>query len=394
MSKRPNYILPIIIFSQFAGTSIWFAVNAVLPSLILEFDFALENLAAITSSIQFGFIIGSLLFAFLAVADRFSPSKVFFISATLGAVLNLMIIFIPLSLPILLGLRFLTGLMLAGIYPVGMKIAADWYEKGLGKALGFLVGALVLGTAFPHLLQSFDTILDWRLAIILVSILAAIGGVLVLFFIPNGPYRKAQQSFQPNTIFSLFKIKKFKAAAFGYFGHMWELYTFWAFVPIILIYYQNQHQVSLNTPLWSFIIIAFGTLGCIIGGLIAIKKGSANVAFYHLLISGLCILTFPLAIQLPQPFFLGYLLIWGWAVIADSPQLSTLAAKHAPPELIGTGLTLMNSIGFSLTILSIFTLNIILQYFNLSYAILILLIGPILGLISIIRLKERNLTTT
>jgi MFS family permease len=394
MSKRPNYILPIIIFSQFAGTSIWFAVNAVLPSLILEFDFALENLAAITSSIQFGFIIGSLLFAFLAVADRFSPSKVFFISATLGAVLNLMIIFIPLSLPMLLGLRFLTGLMLAGIYPVGMKIAADWYEKGLGKALGFLVGALVLGTAFPHLLQSFDTILDWRLAIILVSTLAVIGVVLVLGFIPNGPYRKAQQSFQPNTIFSLFKIKKFKAAAFGYFGHMWELYTFWAFVPIILIYYQNQHQVSFNTPFWSFIIIAFGTLGCIIGGLIAIKKGSANVAFYHLLISGLCILTFPLAIQLPQFFFLGYLLIWGWAVIADSPQLSTIAAKHAMPELVGTGLTLMNSIGFSLTILSIFTLNIILQYFNLSYAILILLIGPILGLISIIRLKERNLTTT
>jgi predicted MFS family arabinose efflux permease len=284
--------------------------------------------------------------------------------------------------------------MLAGIYPVGMKIAADWYEEGLGKALGFLVGALVLGTAFPHFLQSFDTVLNWRLAIILVSVLATIGAVMVLYFIPNGPYRKTQQSFQPEIIFSLFKIKKFKAAAFGYFGHMWELYTFWAFVPVMLLYYQNQHEAFLNMPLWSFIIIASGTLGCIIGGLIAIKKGSANVAFYHLLISGLCILVFPLAIQLPQFYFLGYMTIWGWAVVADSPQFSTLAARHSTPELVGTGLTLMNSLGFTLTILSIFTLNILLQYFDLSFAIMILIVGPILGLMSLIGLKEKNSTTT
>ncbi len=160
-SSRPWYILPIIIFAQFAGTSLWFAGNAVLPELQKAFDLAPESLGAITSSVQLGFIIGTLLFAFFLIADRFSPSKVFFICALLGALFNVSIYFFAEGFTTILVLRFLTGVCLAGIYPVGMKISADWYEKGLGKALGYLVGALVLGTAFPHLVKAGLGDLPW-----------------------------------------------------------------------------------------------------------------------------------------------------------------------------------------------------------------------------------------
>lgn len=390
MPKRPKYILPLIIFSQFAGTSIWFAGNAILPDLILEFGMESKDLASITSSVQLGFITGTLLFAFFLIADRFNPSKVFFMCAVFGAFSNLLIIFFASSFTILLSLRFITGLMLAGIYPIGMKIASDWYQHGLGKALGFLVGALVLGTAFPHLIKGLGQVLDWRIVIILVSSLAALGGAMILKFVKNGPYRKPIQSIQFKRVFSLFSKKDFRSATFGYFGHMWELYTFWAFVPIILIYYQDTTSTIFNVSLWSFTIIAVGGFGCVIGGLIALKKGSGNVAFYHLLVSGTCILLFPLAIELSKPYFLLYLAIWGWSVVTDSPQFSTLSAKYAPNELVGTGLTIMNSIGFALTIISIYFMNLALNYTSMRYAILVLLPGPLFGLLSIFRLKENK----
>jgi len=388
MPERPKYILPLIVFSQFAGTSIWFAGNAILPDLILEFGFTTKDLAVITSAVQFGFIVGTLLFAIFMVSDRFSPSKVFFICAVLGAFSNFLLIYFASSLNVLLILRFFTGLMLAGIYPVGMKIASDWYKHGLGKALGFLVGALVLGTAFPHLIKSFGKTFDWSSVIVTVSALAALGGIVVLIFIKNGPFRKPLQLFQPKIIFSLFERKQFRSAVFGYFGHMWELYTFWAFVPVILIYYEKIHSQIFNVPLWSFVVIAFGSLGCMIGGYVALRKGSGNVAFYHLLISGTCILLFPLAINLPKVYFLCYLALWGWAVVTDSPQFSTLSARYAPSNLVGTGLTIMNSIGFALTIISMYVLKFALDYTSMSFAILLLLPGPIFGLISIFNLKE------
>ena len=140
----PKWILPVIVVSQFCGTSLWFSSNAILQDLIIHFSLPENTLAHITSAVQFGFITGTLLFAIFTIADRFSPSKVFLISAFIAAIFNLAIVWNYNSLTSILILRFLTGFFLAGIYPVGMKIAADYYNKGLGKSLGFLVGALVL----------------------------------------------------------------------------------------------------------------------------------------------------------------------------------------------------------------------------------------------------------
>ncbi len=383
LQKAPAYILPVIVFAQFAGTSLWFAGNAIVGDLQAALQLEAGVTGDITAAVQFGFIIGTLIFAFLSIADRFSPSKVFLISAVLGALFNLSVYLFAKDLTALLLLRFATGFFLAGIYPVGMKIASDWYAKGLGKALGYLVGALVLGTAFPHLLKVLGQALPWKTILWTTSGLAVLGGVLLYVLVPDGPNRKAGAKFEWNAIPKIFGFKEFRAAAFGYFGHMWELYTFWAFTPLIISTYNELNQTDLNVSLWSFVIIAMGTLGCIIGGYISLKKGSAKVAFWMLLISGLCCLLSPLFFQLPPILFLAGLLIWGFTVVGDSPQFSTIVAKTAPSLYIGTALTIVNCIGFALTIVSIQALNYLQAIFTVSNVFLVLLIGPVIGLLAI-----------
>ena len=192
MLKLNSEILPVIVFAQFCCTSLWFAGNAIMPDLIYNFDLPETALGHLTSAVQFGFIAGTLIFAFLTIADRYSPSRIFFTCALIGAAFTLAILFDHNNFLSLLILRFLTGFSLAGIYPVGMKIAADYFREGLGKSLGFLVGALVLGTAFPHFLNEFTGTgtIDWRYVLIVTSILAILGGTLIFLLIPDGPYRK------------------------------------------------------------------------------------------------------------------------------------------------------------------------------------------------------------
>ncbi len=383
MQPKPH-ILPTIILAQFACTSLWFAGNAVLGGLnIPESDTA--ALGYVLSAVQFGFILGTLVFAFYNIADRYPPAVVFFASALVAASCNLALLVPEISLNGIIAARIGTGFFLAGIYPVGMKIAADYYEKGLGKALGYLVGALVLGTAFPHILKSFSGQNNLVFVTLITSGIAGVGGLALWLLVPNGPYRKPAAKLQFDAIPSLFKIRAFRKAAFGYFGHMWELYAFWGFVPVILNTYIQQHHSALNIPLWSFIIIAIGALSCIIGGYSSLKYGSKKVAFLALTISGICCLFSPLLFQLPIILFLLALLIWGMVVIADSPQFSTLVAASVPSELKATALTIVNCIGFAITIVSIQVLSVFVSESTYPTKYLLLGIGPLLGLIALLR---------
>ena len=376
----PKRILPTIIFAQFAGTSLWFAGNAILKDLQTDWGLPNDALAAVTSAVQFGFILGTFVFALLSIADRFKPSKVFFVCAILGALLNASIVVLPSSYLLLLMARFLTGFFLAGIYPVGMKIASDWFGGKLGKALGYLVGALVIGTAFPHLINFIGSDFSWRFVLIGTSTLAVLGGFSILLF-GDGPFRKVGSHFSPSQIKTIFKKKDFRSAAFGYFGHMWELYAFWAFVPVMLAYYNSTHsEASLNVALWSFIIIGSGGIASAMGGHQSIKLGSAKTAFYFLLISGVCCLLSPLFIQLPPALFLTALLIWGFAVVGDSAQFSSLNAQTAPPALVGTALTIVVSIGFFITIPSIQLVSLLEQAIETKWIFVVLVIGPVFGL--------------
>ena len=387
-----KWILVAIVISQFFCTSLWFAGNAVIKELVLQFHLSESAFGHLTSAVQFGFITGTLCYALLTIADRFSPSLVFFLSSLVGATCNLGIIMEDQTLASLLTLRFLTGFFLAGIYPVGMKIASDHYDKGLGKALGFLVGALVIGTALPHLLRSLIQAMPWKFVLILTSALCIAGGFIMLLIVPNGPYRKTSEKPDMKIIFKVFRNKNFRSASFGYFGHMWELYTFWAFVPVILSTWQNIYTGhNLNIAALSFAIIAVGGLACVLSGYLSQKYGAAKVAAAALFCSCMCCIVSPLIFFISsQTILVLFLIFWGMAVIADSPLFSTLVAQNAPLQSKGTALTTVTCIGFSITIISIQLLNFLFRSMDPKYIYTLLAIGPILGLLALQKRTENK----
>ncbi len=384
-------VLPVIVMSQFAGTSLWFSGNAILPELKSVMGLSQYALSQVTSAVMLGFIAGTLLFGIFSLADRYSPVRLFFTCSLLGALSNAAVAFAASDVLTLFIFRFMTGFFLAGIYPVGMKIAADWYEKGLGRAMGYLLGALVLGTAFPHLLKNRDFDLPWKPVIYATSIIAFLGGSWMLLGVGDGPYRKKAEQFQWKAFLQVFRIKKWRQAAFGYFGHMWELYAFWGFVPLLLGLYAEKNQVPLNIPLLSFLIIGSGALSCVAGGYLSLRIGSARVAATALLISGSCCFLSPFFFGLPTPLFLLLLFVWGLSVVPDSPQFSTLVAAYAPQEQRGTALKIYNAIGFTITTVSL----VVTDYFFNSTgflggenSMLILGLGSVAVLPSMFRLIQ------
>ncbi|TKC01437.1 MFS transporter [Pedobacter cryotolerans] len=384
---KAKVILPIIVIAQFFCTSIWFAGNAVITTILPHANST--SISNVLSAVQFGFITGTLIFAFLSLSDRFSPSKIFFTSAIIAAIFNIGVVYAKGDLTTILLLRFASGFFLAGIYPIGMKIVADYYKDGLGSALGYLVGALVLGTALPHLLKGISFNLSYQSILQITSALALTGGVLVGFLVPNGPFR-VKSNFDASALLKIFKHAEFKAVAIGYFGHCWELYAFWAFVPQLLLQYNRINAtVAINSSLMAFIIIASGSLACIISGYFSKKIGVKRLATIILLLSCLCCLLSPLLFYIASIWLVFVILVvWGMLVVADSPLFSTLMAQHAPVALKGTALTIANCIGFSVTIISIQCIGLLIEHINPSFAYVFLAFGPIVGLISLAKKRQ------
>jgi MFS family permease len=357
-----------------------------------QFHIDAGYLAWLSSAVQLGFITGTLVFAILSVSDRFSPSKVFFACAFIAAGINLGVSTGGTGLAGLMGFRFATGVFLAGIYPVGMKIASDHYEQGLGRSLGFLVGALVLGTALPHLLRTMMLAFPWRYVIFATSLLSALGGLAMMVLVPDGPGRRPGQKLKLSGFLSGFKNSSFRSAAFGYFGHMWELYAFWVFVPVILAAYNSRYPAAqLNVPLLSFLIIAAGSVSCVASGLVSQTWGTKQTATAALLLSGVCCVVSPLLLfNSSATAFIIFLFVWSMAVIADSPLFSTLVAQNAPAETKGTSLTIVNCIGFAITIISIQLINVLRDTVNTQYIYMLLALGPALGLTALFKHKKHT----
>lgn len=383
----PRRILPVIVLSQFAGTSLWFAVNAVMPDLQQAWGLPAAALGRLTSAVQLGFVAGTLVFALLMLADRFAPPKVFLACCIAAAACNAAMLLADGSLPMLLALRFGVGFLLAGIYPVGMKIAASWYRERLGAVMGVLIGALVLGTALPHGLRAVagdvglvplaaGGLRPWQAVVLAVSVLAALGGIATALLVP--PHRAAVRAapITPRALGLIWSDRKVRASVFGYFGHMWELYAMIVLVPVIMATRLAGDAVSAG----SFWAIAAGFAGCVGGGLLVRRLGSARVAHLQLATSAACCLAAPLLLVAPLPLFIAWMLLWGATVSGDSPQFSTLTAQNAPPAVVGSVLTFANCIGFAISVVSIELFVWAAQRWPLAAVLPWLAVGPVLGL--------------
>ena len=377
MTHTPRHVLPVIVLAQFAGTSLWFAINAVMPDLQRQMGWPASDIGRLTSALQLGFIAGTLVFAILTIADRYSSRRVFLVCSLAGALCTLAALLQVESFSALLFWRVCTGFFLAGIYPVGMKIAAQWFPKGLGVALGWLVGALVLGSASAHGIRAVSSELPWSTVMLSVAALAAMGGLMLYVLVPEPAHKPAQaKQLQWQALATIWTDRRVRASVLGYFGHMWELYTLWVLVPLILATRFEGTQLSMA----AFLVIGAGSLGCILGGHLAQRWGSARVATIQLSISGLCCLLAPWLMSAPLPWMWVWLIVWGITVAGDSPQFSTLTASNAPPQAVGSVLTLTNCIGFGISIVSIELFTSLSATVGLAQLLPWLSFGPLLGI--------------
>jgi DHA1 family inner membrane transport protein len=391
----PRRILPVIVLAQFAGTSLWFAVNAVMPDLQQAWGLPAAAVGPLTSAVQLGFVVGTLVFALLMVADRFPPPAVFLVCSLLGALANAALLLAGGNVTVLLALRFAVGFLLAGIYPVGMKIAAIWYRERLGAVLGVLIGALVLGTALPHGLRALAGggalgNVPWQAVVLAVSALAALGGIATFLLVPHRPPAGGSARITPRALGLIWSDRKLRASAFGYFGHMWELYAFITLVPAVVA---SRLADAAAVSAASFWAIAAGFVGCVGGGMLARRFGSASVAQSQLMTSAACCLTAPAMLAAPLPVFFGWLLLWGATVAGDSPQFSALTAQNAPPAVVGSVLTFTNSIGFAISVVSIQLFVTLAQTRPLAQVLPWLAVGPVLGLWMMRPLLRRPLSS-
>lgn len=370
----------VIIFAELLGTSLWFSMNSVADHLMTAWHINLAGIGFLTNAVQLGFVMGTLLFAIFGIADRFRPSQLFALCCLLGATSNTL--FALYADNLLMGsiFRFIVGICLAGIYPIGMKLIITWDPEHASQRLAQLVGMLTLGTALPHATRYLSIDWSWQ-AVIIVSSVCGLIAMIMILWLGDGPHLKLnpQARVQLQGIRQLFKIEQYKSAASAYFGHMWELYAFWALVPFLVA---QTHGITnpLELSAWSFAIIAVGTLGCFIGGQLSTEWGSIRVASWALGLSALCCLLYPWMKEVGLTLQILFWLIWGMSVVADSPQFSALSAKACPPENVGTALTIQNALGFTITIISIQVSTLLLPYLN-HYISWLLLPGPVIGLI-------------
>ena len=379
MTHTPRHVLPVIVLAQFAGTSLWFAINAVMPDLQRQMGWPASDIGRLTSALQLGFIAGTLVFAVLTIADKYSSRLVFLICSLAGALCTLGALLQVESFSALLFWRACTGFFLAGIYPVGMKIAAQWFPKGLGVALGWLVGALVLGSASAHGIRAVSSELPWSTVMLSVACLAASGGLMLYALIPEPAHKPAQaKHLQWQALATIWTDRRVRSSVLGYFGHMWELYTLWVLVPLILATQFEGSALSMA----AFAVIGVGALGCIVGGMMAQRWGSAKVASLQLCISGICCVLAPWLLNASAEWMMAWLIVWGITVAGDSPQFSTLTASNAPPQAVGSVLTLTNCIGFGISIVSIELFTSLTETATLSALLPWLSIGPLLGLLA------------
>jgi MFS family permease len=371
---------------MFLGMTLWFSATAANAAIVAEFHLTSGQTAWLTMAVQGGFVIGTLVSAILNLPDVINARRLFAIGCLIAAASNAALIGAG-GAPMLIALRVATGGALAWVYPPGMKIAAGWFQERRGAALGVVVGALTIGSAFPHLLAAASATVPWRTLMVAASALALVGGALVIVCVDDGPYVAASARFDPSAAARVFADRRTRLATLGYLGHMWELYAVWTWIAAFAAASVGASGASTPaSPAGSavaFATIASGAIGSAAAGWFADTVGKARIAAWAMIVSGACCAVAGFLFHAPPALLFVFAVVWGVAVVADSAQLSALVAEFSPRDHVGTALTLQTCTGFLLTMASIRLLPVAAQAIGWQWVFVCLVPGPVLGVLAL-----------
>ncbi len=379
----------LLLLAEVAAMSLWLVSAAILPDMLRETEVSSFRQAALSSGVQAGFVLGALISTVFGLADRFDPRRVFAFSAIMAGVVNALLLVSSPGSSLAITARVITGSLLAGVYPVGMKIAVGWGQKDRGFLVGALVGALTLGSASPHLIALAGGS-DWRLTVAAASGASVIAGILSLL-VSLGPHHAIAARFNPTVLTTAWTNKRVRLAYIGYLGHMWELYAMWAWIAAATAV---SYSVSLPlleaerlSKLTAFLAIGAGGIACAVAGLVADKIGKAEITIIAMAVSGTSAIATALTFGGPVWLTFAIVIVWGTAIVPDSAQFSALVADASPPDQAGSLMTFQTALGFALTFATVQITPILAATLGWPTILAGLAIGPAIGIIAMARLR-------
>lgn len=382
-------VLAILSLAIVLSMTTWFSATAIISELRLAWGLDGAAAAWLTNAVQIGFVVGALGSSLLNIPDILPARTLMAVSACLAAAANLALLVAP-SGEAAIALRFVTGVALAGIYPPALKVISTWFVKGRGLALGIVIAALTLGSAFPHLLRAITSDLNWRIVVSATSAMTLFGAFLMWRYAVEGPHRYARATFDPRQIGRVLRNKPVMLANVGYFGHMWELYAMWGWFLAFAQAALDHNHISVSyASIITFVVVASGALGCVLGGVLADRVGRTATTAGMMLVSGLCALTIGFTFDAPIWVFIAVSIVWGITIIADSAQFSAIVTEIGESSSVGTALALQLGLGFALTVVAIRVVpEIAAALGSWQWTFLVLVPGPLIGVVAMLMLRR------